>query len=92
MEAEEPITKEPTPRQQQYLDHLHNFWAINGYPPSIYELARQMHVYPNAAHEAIERLKFEGWVKTAPHGPLRPVPTEIYQLLMERLAVRTYEQ
>ena len=92
MEADEPITRKPTPRQQQYLDNLHNFWAINGYPPSIYELARQMHVYPNAAKEVIDRLKFEGWVKTAPHGPLRPVPTEIYQLLMDRLEVRIYEK
>ena len=92
MEADEPITKAPTPRQQQYLDHLHNFWAINGYPPSIYELARQMQVYPNAVQEVIDRLKFEGWVKTAPNGPLRPVPTEIYQLLMDRLEVRIYEK
>lgn len=92
MEAEEPITKVPTPRQQEYLDHLHNFWAINGYPPSVYELARQMQVYPNAVHEVLKRMKFEGWIKTAPDGPMRPVPDHIYQLLMDRLEVRTYEQ
>lgn len=92
MGADQPITQKPTARQQQYLDHLHNFWAINGYPPSIYELARQMHIYPNAVKEALERLEFEGWIRTANNGPLRPVTEDIYQLLMERLEVRIYEK
>lgn len=49
-----------TAKQQAILDFIDNYLKLNGYPPSIREIARQFDVYPGTVQDHLSALERKG--------------------------------
>ena len=59
--------KPPTHRQQQVLDYIREHISINGYPPTLREIAGHLDVSgPRAAVKHLEALERKGHIKRSP--------------------------